>query len=120
MVVTDFRKMSFAAICLASLAGPAFADAIDGNWCHNDGRRFSIRGPEIVTPGGRAMEGNYSRHWFSYVVPIPEPGAGETIFMTLLNENTVEARRGETASAQEIWIRCTPSISTIRVPSWPS
>jgi hypothetical protein len=54
------------------------------------------------------MEGNYSRHWFSYVVPIPEPGAGGTIFMTLLNENTVQTRLGETATAQEIWIRCTP------------
>jgi len=59
------------------------------------------------------MEGNYSRHWFSYVVPIPEPGAGETIFMTLLNENTVQTRLGETGTAQEIWIRCTPSISAI-------
>jgi hypothetical protein len=102
-------------LCLASLSVPACADAIDGHWCHKDGRRFSIRGPEILTPGGKGMEGNYSRHWFSYVVPIPEPGAGETIFMTLLNENTVQTRLGETGTAQEIWIRCTPSISAINV-----
>jgi hypothetical protein len=100
-------------LCLASLSVPACADAIDGHWCHKDGRRFSIRGPEIFTPGRKAMEGNYSRHWFSYVVPIPEPGAGETIFMTLLNENTVQTRLGEAATAQEVWIRCTPSISAI-------
>jgi hypothetical protein len=101
---------------LLLFASPALADAIDGNWCHNDGRRFSIRGPAIVTPGGKAMEGNYSRHWFSYVVPTPEPGAGETIFMTLLNENTVQTRRGEaTAVNPETWIRCTPSISATKV-----
>ena len=105
---------------LAGLAGAAHADAIDGHWCHKDGRRFSIRGPEIVTPGGKTMEGNYSRHWFSYVVPTPEPGSNQTIFMTLLNENTVQTRVGETASAQEIWIRCTPSISAINVLRFPS
>src|SRR4249919_783032 len=115
------RLKSFsAAVFLAVLSSPASADAIDGNWCHKDGRRFSIRGPEIITPGGKAMEGNYSRHWFSYVVPIPEPGAGDTIFMTLLNENTVQTRLGEAASAQEIWIRCTPSISAIKASRSPS
>lgn len=107
-------------ICLVGLSVPACADAIDGHWCHKDGRRFIIRGPEIITPGGKAMEGNYSRHWFSYVVPIPETGAGDTIFMTLLNENTVQTRLGETASAQEIWIRCTPSISAINASRSPS
>lgn len=107
-------------VCLVGLSIPAWADAIDGHWCHKDGRRFSIRGPEIITPGGKAMEGDYSRHWFSYVVPMPEPGSGQTIFMTLLNENTVQTRVGETASAQEIWIRCTPSISVINVSRSPS
>lgn len=107
-------------IFLAGLAVPAHADAIDGHWCHKDGRRFSIRGPEIITPGGKTMEGNYSRHWFSYVVPMLEPGSGQTIFMTLLNENTVQTRVGETSSAQEIWIRCTPSISVINVLRSPS
>ncbi|HEY6023559.1 MAG TPA: hypothetical protein VIV34_05200 [Pseudolabrys sp.] len=107
-------KVWVAAFGVAVFAGPASADAIDGHWCHNDGRRFSIRGPEIVTPGGKVMEGNYSRHWFSYVVPAPESGAGETIFMTLLNENTVQTKRGEAASAGETWLRCSPSISAIR------
>jgi hypothetical protein len=113
------KKISLS-VCLVGLSVPAYADAIDGHWCHTDGRRFSIRGPEIITPGGKAMEGNYSRHWFSYVVPIPEPGAGDTISMTLLNENTVQTRLGEPASAQEIWIRCTPSISAINASRSPS
>ena len=94
-----------------------FADSIDGNWCHNDGRRFSIRGPEIVTPGGKRMEGNYSRHGFSYLVPAPEPSEGQTIVMTLANENTVYLRYGEaTAGAQETWLRCSPSISSLAYP----
>ena len=105
-----------AVVCLAVLPTVASADAIDGTWCHNDGRRLSIRGPAIVTPGGKAMEGNYSRHWFSYVVPMPEPGAGETISMTLLNENTVHLRRGETAPENtEVWQRCLPSVSGLDV-----
>jgi hypothetical protein len=108
-------KTFIAALGLTMLAGPALADAIDGNWCYTDGRHFSIRGPEIVTPGGKLMEGNYSRHWFSYVAPAPEPGAGETIFMTLANENTVYLRRGEAATAQETWVRCSPSISSLEM-----
>lgn len=104
-------KACWLALCLVMIGGPALADAIDGHWCHSDGRRFSIRGPEIVTPGGKVMEGNYSRHGFSYVVPTPEPGAGETTFMTLLNENTVQTRRGEATSGGETWIRCSPTTS---------
>ena len=107
-------KIVIAALGLSAFAGPACADSIDGNWCHNDGRRFTIRWPEIVTPAGKQMEGNYSRHFFTYTVPAPEPGAGATIFMTLANENTVYLRRGEQASgAQETWVRCSPSISAL-------
>ena len=110
-------KISVVALALGLLASPAFADAIDGNWCHSDGRRFTIRGPEIVTPGSKRMEGNYSRHWFSYMAPAPEPGAGQTIFMTLADEYTVHLRHGEGASAAppEVWVRCSPSVSSLVV-----
>lgn len=105
------------ALGLVMLAGPACADAIDGNWCHHDGRRFTIRGPEIVTPGGKRMEGSYSRHAFSYTVPAPESGAGQAIIMTLLNENTVQLRRGEASAGapQETWVRCGPSVSAVEM-----
>ena len=113
-MVGNHLKAFVAALGLALLAAPAFADAIDGNWCHDSGRRFSIRGPEIVTPGGKQMEGNYSRHAFSYTAPAPEPDAGQTVFMTLLNENTVRLRRGEAAGTpQETWVRCGPTVSSI-------
>ncbi|HZQ11990.1 MAG TPA: hypothetical protein VFB31_04190 [Pseudolabrys sp.] len=107
-----------AVLAFFGLAGAAFADAIDGDWCHQQsGRRFSIRGPQIVTPGGKQMLGNYSRHWFDYVVPAPEPGAGRTVFMRLLDENTVHLRVGdENAAEAETWIRCSPTTSALRAP----
>jgi len=109
-----------AALGFALIAAPAFADAIDGDWCHApDGRRFSIRGPDIVTPGGARLKGDYSRHAFSYAVPAPEPGTGKTVFMTLLDENTVHLRLGEAIAANpETWIRCSPTTSALAFPTW--
>ncbi len=111
----NFIKIAVSALGLTMLTGPAYADAIDGNWCHNDGRRFSIRGPEIITPGGKRLEGNYSRHGFSYLAPPAEANAGLAIVMTLANENTVYLRYGEAAAsgAQETWVRCSPSVSSL-------
>jgi hypothetical protein len=108
-------KITGTALALMLLAAPAFADAIDGDWCHQaSGRRLSIRGPQIVTPGGKQMGGDYSRHWFNYVVPAPEPGSGKTVFMQLLDENTVYMRLGDANAANpETWIRCSPTTSTL-------
>ena len=92
----------------------ALADAIDGNWCHPDGRRLTIRGPAITTPGGAQLQGNYDRHHFSYQIPAPEPRAGESVFMTLMGEYLVHLRVGADASSAgplEAWNRCAPSIS---------
>jgi hypothetical protein len=92
----------------------ALADAIDGNWCHPDGRRFTIQGPAITTPGGARLQGNYDRHHFSYQIPVPEPRAGESVFMTLMGEYLVHLRVGADASSAgpvEAWKRCAPSIS---------
>jgi hypothetical protein len=110
-------KIAAAALFFMLVAAPAFADAIDGDWCHQaSGRRFAIRGPQIVTPGGTSMAGDYSRHWFNYVVPAPEPGAGKTVFMQLLDENTVHLRIGDQAAANpETWIRCSPTTSALRM-----
>jgi hypothetical protein len=102
---------------------PATADAIDGNWCHPDGRRFSIRGPEIVTPAGNRISGNYSRHYFSYTVPANETAAGKGVFMTLFDEYTVHLRVGEQPAGSdpaEEWKRCAPSISKRDEPINPA
>lgn len=93
---------------LAAITDVASADAIDGDWCFDDGRHFTIRGPAITTPAGIATEGDYRRHSFSYVVPEGEAAAGEPVAMLLLNENTVQL---EASGQTEIWLRCKPAIS---------
>jgi len=95
---------------------PAMADAIDGHWCHQDNRRISIEGPAIVTPGGSRITGNYARHSFTYVVPASEPGAGQTVAMSLMNEMTVHLRIGTDGAMQE-WHRCGPPVSHRREPA---
>lgn len=102
------RLLSFAAL-LCLVAPAAFADAIDGNWCNAKTQRFSIAGPNIVTPAGTRTTGNYSRHAFSYVVPAGDPGAGTEIRMVLMGEEHVQVQEG--ASPPVIWNRCGPSVS---------
>ena len=74
-------------------------------WAPGGASHFAIEGPNILTPGGNRIQGNYSRHGFTYVVPVNEAGAGGEINMVLLNEEMVSlTRKGETA-APEIWRR---------------
>ncbi len=97
-------------------ATPARADAIDGNWCHPDGRQMSIRGPAIVTPGGTEMRGDYDRHGFAYTVPAGERGAGDNVIMVQIDEYTVQVWRGAGAAAAQknkaqVWHRCSARTS---------
>jgi hypothetical protein len=93
-----------ALFCLAAI--PAFADAIDGDWCSTAARRhLSIDGPRIVTPGGRALQGDYSRHGFAYTAPAGEAEAGRRVDLRLVNDRTMSFRP-EGATADEIWNRC--------------
>ena len=96
---------------LLAAAGIARADAIDGDWCRADGKRMSIRGPEIVTPGRQRTKGDYSRHFFSYVVPEGEDGAGENVAITLLSEYLAHARQGGETAPVQVWNRCQPGVS---------
>lgn len=92
------------------LAAPAaWADAIDGAWCHDD-LRLTIDGPVIITPGGTKTGGDYSRHAFSYVVPAGEPNPGRTITMRLLSDEAMNLRAEPDAPWQP-WRRCGPPIS---------
>lgn len=111
-------RSSIALGCIFAIAGsaPAWADVIDGHWCHPDGKRFSIQGPVIVTPAGTRTEGNYARHFFSYVVPPGGPDAGQTVSMVLVNEETVHLRIGAAPSYAsegpvQVWHRCGPPTS---------
>jgi len=97
-------------------ARPACADAIDGHWCFPDGRRMSIQGPSIVTPQGTPTQGDYARHFFTYVVPRTDQGAGNTISMALVNEDTVHLRIGTIPGGTsngpvQVWHRCGPPTS---------
>jgi len=90
---------------------PAFADAIDGHWCHKDGRRMSIEGNVLITPGGKSMEGEYERHGFAYVIPGGEPGAGSRASMALQSEDVIRMfipGKGPLPSQPtiETWQRC--------------
>jgi hypothetical protein len=101
---------AIACFALVGVSTSARADAIDGNWCQANGKRMSIQGPEIVTPGGTQTRGDYSRHFFSYVIPAGESGAGETVSITLLSEYLAHARVGADPTVQE-WRRCQPDVS---------
>ena len=92
-------------VALMLAARPARADAIDGQWCLASSH-FEINGPNIRTPGGNQIIGNYDRHGFNYVVPANEEGAGAQIVMVLLNEETVRLTRG--SAPPETWRRCKP------------
>jgi hypothetical protein len=96
--------------CAVVLSTSARADVIDGDWCREDGRHFSIAGETIVTEGGQRTQGDYARHSFRYTVPPQDPGAGQDIFMRLLNELTLSLRVGA-EGAPEIWHRCKPTTS---------
>ena len=100
------RGSALAILLLLIGASGARADVIDGDWCL-EGRHFSIKGPAIVTPEGARMDGDYTRHSFSYVAPAAAPEAGATIFMRLLNETTLRVVPGaDPATPAQIWRRC--------------
>jgi hypothetical protein len=105
------RRLGIAiAICAFVSATAARADVIDGDWCYPDGRHFSIDGQNIVTQTGQRTQGDYTRHSFHYTVPPSDPGAGQDIFMRLLNELTLSLRVGADG-AWQTWHRCKPTTS---------
>lgn len=108
-IVSPSLPLVLATILLVIGAGGARADAIDGSWCHSDGRRLSISGPLIITPAGTRTEGAYSRHAFDYVAPAGEPQPGTAIHMTLLGEELMHMRVGD--GEAQTWRRCGPPVS---------
>lgn len=113
------RVALLVALMLAPV-GAARADAIDGDWCFADGRRLSIRGPDLVTPGGTRMTGAYDRHAFEYVVPSGEAGSGATVFMVLIDEETMVLKLGARPMSMEegeTWKRCQERVSRARLSS---
>jgi hypothetical protein len=91
--------------------GIGHADAIDGDWCSTDGMRMSIRGEKITTPGGKQIEGNYSRHAFDYVIPAGENGSGDVVNIILRGEYLALSRQGPVEGSLREWHRCKEGIS---------
>jgi hypothetical protein len=92
----------------AMLASPAFADAIDGDWCHG-GDHMEIIGSSITTPARNKLQGNYGRYRFSYVVPANEPGAGSEINMVMIRgQELLHLTRPGKSGEPEVWRRCKP------------
>lgn len=98
--------IAFLAFVLFAL--PARADRIDGDWCGGGGKHFRIDGSDIRTPAGTLTTGDYSRHFFHYVVPAGDPDAGQTIDMALQSEELLFLRRtsGGVSGPEEEWRRC--------------
>jgi len=103
--------IALAAAALLLQTGAARADAIDGDWCSADGLRMSIDAEKIITPGGRQIEGNYSRHAFDYVVPPGESGSGEIVNIILRGEYLALSRQGSADGPMKEWHRCKETIS---------
>lgn len=89
-----------------AFATPALADRIDGKWCSPDGKHVEIQGRQITTPGGAKTEGQYTRHTFNYVAPASEADGGATVYMSILNEETMEVRAGNPVARAIVWKRC--------------
>ena len=102
------RLVSLMAVPLSApvlfVAGLARADTIDGTWCHADGRRLSINGPQLTMPGGKQIEGDNDRHGFAYVVPAFETDAGATISLVL--NGGAQMRVISPTQPDQLWRRC--------------
>jgi hypothetical protein len=90
------------------LASTAYADAIDGDWCNDDGSRVRIDGPKIELSSGKIVEGKYSRHAFSYVVPQGEWEAGVEVKFVLSSEELMRRMRNPDVMPEhaDLWRRC--------------
>ena len=91
-------------------SGAARADAIDGHWCSDGGLRLTIQGPALLSPGGARMDGDYTRHGFSYTAPAGEPGAGGRVGLRLMGENAVRVQAAN-GTIEPVWRRCGPPVS---------
>jgi hypothetical protein len=111
----DFRvkilgRSAIGGALLLLAATAARADAIDGDWCLA-AKSMSIRGPDIVTPGGQRTTGDYTRHSFSYTIPAGELGAGEAVAMILRGEYLLHVRQGGPDAPLQEWRRCSARTS---------
>lgn len=99
-----FRALVF----LVLFAGFARADAIDGDWCNQDGSQIFIAGDSIRLTDGTTLTGTYTRHQFSYVAPKGDTEAGKVILFVQRSEEEMRRVRDPQAMPEhaDIWQRC--------------
>jgi hypothetical protein len=92
---------------------PAYADAIDGDWCSAE-KHLAIKGPQIILPSGSAIQGEYRRHEFLYQVPAADPDAGAQIYLQLQGEDYMSLYHLKDGKPVDpvAWQRCTPKITS--------
>jgi hypothetical protein len=102
------RVLAGLVLILVSLSTPAQADAIDGDWCNEDGSRLRIDGPKITLGSGQIVDGKYSRHAFSYIVPQGEWEAGVEVKFVLSSEELMRRMRNPDVMPEhaDLWRRC--------------
>ncbi len=112
--VTMQRALQIGIIGLAIMLGSgvaAHADSIDGTWCsERDYRQMTITGPNATLPGGRHIIGEYTRHRFSFSIPMPDADAGKMMVLRLMGEllmvSVITSADGSMPSEPENWKRC--------------
>jgi hypothetical protein len=97
-------------ICVSLPAhGQNYVQVLDGEWCHADGKRLSVRGADIVLPGGKPLRADYARAYASWVVPQGEQNAGMTVTMMLIGSDRAHTREGAADTPPLEWRRCPAS-----------
>lgn len=99
------NRFGWMIVALVSSAVPAWADQIDGDWCH-EGKSLFINGPTIDIPSGKRITGNYTRHSFRYTGPEGDPEAGQDIRMVQQSDELMFLYRSTAPDDVEHWRRC--------------
>lgn len=106
------RLTAFAATAIMVLTGnapiqtQAQIPSLDGDWCHADGKRLSVKGADLVLPGGKPLRADYARTYASWVVPQGEQNAGMTVTMMLIGSDRAHTREGAADTPPLEWRRC--------------
>ena len=101
-------KLLAAVLGLCVAAAPAYADAINGDWC-KDAATLHIEFPSTIRiQSGKDVAGDCSRHACHYKVPAGEKDGGAEMLLQLINEDTMELFNGATKAPPETWKRCQP------------
>ncbi len=97
-------------LIFCAIAGPVRAGALDGTWCSPDGRRITVAGTSVLTPGGQRTSGIYNREAFHFLVPPNEWDAGKSIWMELKSPDSVRvstlAENQQGPPPHDRWQRC--------------